>query len=249
MPKKKPEALPLRAPTDREAQAIASAQKTLSALPARPSMAVGERNGALDVSVPHSDGAGAFDFIEAAFGTGSSDFALHGLTQLVQLSHEAGKGPDARRLNANLALVAAVAPQNELEAALALQMAATHELTMHVTEKLKHAGRLDQMKEYGNLATKLSRTFATQMKTLSDWRRGGEQVVRHVHVYQGGQAVVAETLNVGAQNENLLGQCHAFGPALSGPHSQGNGVPVPSREGEEALPHAWRDEPGCTEGE
>lgn len=56
-------------------------------------------------------------------------------------------------LNAQLALVAAVAPENELEAALALQMAATHDLSMHLIAKAKNATRLDQMKEFGNLAT------------------------------------------------------------------------------------------------
>lgn len=229
----------LRETTDREAKAIARARERSASRDVRPSMKVqGQEGQAVQMGSPHADQHGAFALIEDSLGTSSSDFAGYALLQLTQTAHQSGRGVSEEALNAQLALVAAVAPENELEAALALQMAATHDLSMHLIAKAKNATRLDQMKEFGNLATKASRTFATQMKALSDFRRGGEQVVRHVHVHEGGQAVVAETINVGAHNAKSLGQCHALGPALLGAHTGGNGVPIACREGAQAVPDA-----------
>ena len=54
-----------------------------------------------------------------------------------------------------------------------------------------------QYQAHGNLATKFARTFTAQMEALSKLRRGGEQVVRHIHVGSGAQAVIAETFNAG----------------------------------------------------
>ncbi len=43
-----------------------------------------------------------------------------------------------------------------------------------------------------NRATKMLRTFTMQMEALKRYRTGGEQkvIVEHVHVNQGGQAIV-----------------------------------------------------------
>jgi hypothetical protein len=101
---------------------------------------------------------------------------------------------------------------------------------------------------FGNLATKLLRTSQAQMETLARMRRGGEQVVRHIHVdNRGGQAVIAENVhNGGRRNAKSDDQSHAtgaagVGPALLGHDAQGNGVPIASREGAEAVPDARRD--------
>ena len=50
-----------------------------------------------------------------------------------------------------------------------------------------------------NYATKLMQIFASQMEALKKYRTGGQQkmVVEHVHVNEGGQAVVG-TVNVGS---------------------------------------------------
>jgi hypothetical protein len=51
----------------------------------------------------------------------------------------------------------------------------------------------------GNLAIKLLRTYATLMETLQRYRGKGEQkvVVEHVHVHEGGQAIVGNVHQVG----------------------------------------------------
>lgn len=201
-----------------------------------------------ELCAPHDDWDGAIDLLEDTLGTASSDFTLNALNQLSNSCHTSGPVLNQQALNAQIALVAAVAPENELEAALALQMAATHDLSMHLIAKAKHSDRLEHMREYGNLATKAARTFTTQMKALSDLRRGGEQVVRHIHVHEGGQAVVAETINLRAQDAQSIDQCHALGPAMLGSDPRGNGVPIPGSERAQAMQDARRQEPWRAEG-
>jgi len=63
-----------------------------------------------------------------------------------------------------------------------------------------------------NYAVRLMALFASQMETLNKYRTGGQQkvLVEHVHVNDGGQAVVG-TVNVGggADRQNR-GRPHAF---------------------------------------
>ena len=95
--------------------------------------------------------------------------------------------------------------------------------------------------EYANIATKMQRTFTAQIKALSDWRRRGEQVVRHIHVGNGGQAVVAETVNVGGRrNEEISNRGHEPFAALPCADSSRDTLHVPGDEGEEALLPARR---------
>ena len=82
------------------------------------------------------------------------------------------------------------------------------------------------------------------MKTLADHRRGGEQVIKHVHIdNRGGQAVVAETVVTGGSHENPDIPPYdqgAFGPTLLGSDAFGYGVPTAGDAGQEALPIARR---------
>ena len=47
------------------------------------------------------------------------------------------------------------------------------------------------------MANKFMRTFTSQVEALAKLRRGGEQIVKHVYVQEGGQAVIAGTVNTG----------------------------------------------------
>ncbi len=156
------------------------------------------------------------------------------------------------RYNAALSFIESMAPQNQAEALLLVQMYVTHDAAIRALSQLGSAEWLPTAQAFGNLATKLLRTSQGQMETLARMRRGGEQVVRHVHVdNRGGQAVIAENVRTGGRgNENIDDQSDATGatgggPALLGQDTQGNGVPIPSREGAEAVPYARRDESGC----
>lgn len=237
-----------REPTEKERAAIAAAQEARAARPTRPQYdEEPDDTGVLRLKAQHNDEDGNAVFVTETLGTTSGDFVGSTLLQLANVTSR-GKKPSLEGLNASLALIGAVAPENELEAALASQMAATHELSMEMLRRARTADTRDAMRDYGNLATKLTRTFTTQMKALSDWRRGGEQVVRHVHVYEGGQAVVAETVNVGGR-KNEIGTFNphvqgALGAPVLGQNAAGNSLPVSRDEGADPLPAARRKDQG-----
>src|SRR3546814_18977050 len=59
--------------------------------------------------------------------------------------------------------------------------------------------------DLGNLSVKLMRTFTAQIEALTKLRRGGEQVVRHIHVdNSGGQAVITETVQTGGSRNGKV---------------------------------------------
>jgi hypothetical protein len=127
-------------------------------------------------------------------------------------------------------------------------MYVTHDAAIRALSQLGSAEWVPTAQTFGNLATKLLRTSQGQMETLARMRRGGEQVVRHVHVdNRGGQAVIAENVQTGGKgNGKIDDQSHAtgtagLGPALLGADPFGNGVPIPGREGEAAMSDARRN--------
>lgn len=141
----------------------------------------------------------------AAFGSPAPEFAQSMIGRLAALATEPGKAaPSETQLNAALAVIDGVRPENETEAMLAVQMYGTHETAVQMLVKAKNTQDPQVAQEAGNLAIKLMRTYTAQIEALSKLRRGGEQKVRveHVHVYPGGQAVVGDvTVNPGS------GQC------------------------------------------
>lgn len=236
-----------RVPSDREKQAIAKAEASMIARPARAEVTVTcKEEGVTHMEATHSDADGAAAMINDVFGTTSADFACRALAHIASTNNARQDGATTEATNSGLALMGAIAPRDELEAALAVQMVATHELAMLMLTRSRNAGYVEQVREYGNLATKLSRTFTGQMKQLAEWRRGGEQVVRHVHVYEGGQAMVAETIHIGGQNANPAHPPHALGAAMLGHDAAGYGVPIARDPGQEAMPHARGQEHGRT---
>ena len=99
------------------------------------------------------------------------------------------------------------------------------------------------------LALRAQSNYRTTVEALAKLHQPREQTVRHVHVNEGGQAVVADHfhnhtgVNVNAKSAV---QSHATGKAgecnaLSSQNAQGNGVPISSGEGAEAVQDAWRD--------
>lgn len=159
--------------------------------------------GILRVGAPHADGNGHEMVRRHAFGTMSHDFASHQMGRVMAVMRNRGEDtPPESATNAALAAVDAVEPQNEIEAQLAVQMAGTHEVAMEMLTRAKLADTTDHLERYGTLATKLLRTYTTQVEALAKLRRGGSQkvVVEHVHVYQGGQAIVGQ-VTTGAPGE------------------------------------------------
>ncbi len=111
----------------------------------------------------------------------------------------------------------------------------------------KHPDAADR---YMRLALKAQTACRSTLEALTRLHQPREQTVRHVHVNEGGQAIVADQFHhhIGAfENGRSVKQSHATWStsgctALSCPDPQGNGVQIPSREGEAEMPDARRDE-------
>lgn len=165
----------------------------------------------------HNDDAGHILQVVDAFGTASPEFAQHNAGWVAALMRRRGaKIPDETELNAGLAAISGIAPENEIEAMLAVQMVGTHEAAIQMLSKAKQAETTDHLERYGALATKLLRTYTTQIEALSKLRRGGSQkvTVEHVHVYQGGQAIVGNVTQGGGAYLKNGHQAHELtGPA------------------------------------
>jgi hypothetical protein len=128
-----------------------------------------------------------------ATGTVSDTLINSFLTQATNTFWGYQESPSSDCINATIALLHGIRPQDETEGMLAVQMVGVHNLAM---EFLRRAMLKDQppegVNDQINRATKLLRTFTTQMETLNRYRNKGQQkvTVEHVHVNAGGQAIV-----------------------------------------------------------
>ena len=112
----------------------------------------------------------------------------------------------------------------------------------------------DAAERYMRLALKAQAACRSTLDALARLHQPREQTVKHVHVNQGGQAIVADHFHKHqgvCENGKPVEQSDATGAvsdsaALPCPNPLGNGVPIPRREREEALQNARRDEPGST---
>jgi hypothetical protein len=200
---------------------------------------------------PHTDVEGWSLQLAAALGSASTPFATQQIAALEGAARGRGskQGEDATPLNAALAIVQAIAPQNELETALAVQMAGCHALSCEMMTLTKSADNTDRLVAYGNLAIKFQRTFTAQVEALARMRGKGQQTVRveHVTVQPGGQAIVGDVYHhpggAGASRKTE-DQPHGAGQpapsaALPSPNPLGDSVPLPSNA-ERPLPAARR---------
>lgn len=222
--------------TPAEKLAIDNAKTFYGTRPARPELEAAIEDGALHVRQVHSDDQGGAYQMQRAFGSASGEYVGRSLLDLA-----GAVGTKSIDLTAAVALVDAVAPKDELEAALAQQMAAAHFMAMRMAEKARTSTTLPHIQAFANLSTKFQATFTRQIDALNRLRSGGEQVVRHVHVHEGGQAIVADHFyNGGGRSQTFAGQAYGqspCGPALLGQDPAGYGVPVPGDERPEALPN------------
>jgi hypothetical protein len=141
---------------------------------------------------PDGEGKIWWGRLKKALGTGSSDFVNASLLQLQAAAQSPGSGISETGINAALALIEGFSPQNEVEAALAVQMSCTHIATMSVLARLGGGGPEDRSARLTSAAARLMRAFSTQFEAYRRLRHGGDQYVRveHVHINEGAQAVI-----------------------------------------------------------
>ena len=142
-----------------------------------------------------------------------------------------------RRQQACIEALVGIAPKDEVEGMLAAQMVATHSAAMDCFRRAMIGEQTFQGRNQ-NLAfgNKLSQTYVRLVEALDKHRGKGQQkvTVEHVHVHQGGQAIVGN-VTTGGSAPFSEGQAHAKSiahaqePALQGaltPDRQA--MPMPS---------------------
>lgn len=110
---------------------------------------------------------------------------------------------------------------------------------------------LDASERYGRLALKAQANCRATLEALAKLHQPREQTVRHVHVNEGGQAIVADQFHNhegGGKNGKTVKQCHATGTAdpraaLPSPDPHWHGMPVAGSERQTAMQDARRDKP------
>ena len=110
---------------------------------------------------------------------------------------------------------------------------------------------VEATERYGRLALKAQSNCRATLEALAKLHQPREQTVRHVHVNEGGQAVIADQFHNhtgGKENGQSADQSDATGPAgasaaLPRPDALRNGVPISGGEGQAAVQDARRDKP------
>ena len=192
---------------------------------------------------PISDDPDYIFSFAGTLGSSSDDFLSTALGELATFTRKGNGSLNAKDINAGLAFIDGGAPQNEVESALLLQMYATHNVAMRCMRTMADQGSIAATESFGALAVKLLRTFTAQAEALSKLQRGGEQIVRHIHVdNRGGQAVIAENVHTGGGRIGK-GAEQSLAPEMLGANPAGHTLPVAAGHGSEKVPHARRDKP------
>jgi hypothetical protein len=135
--------------------------------------------------------------LKSALGTTSSDFVNASLFQLQAAARLPGGGLSEIAVNAALAMIEAAKPGDEIQGALAVQMACTHTAAMAVLARVGNGcGGERRVAALGSAAARLPKAYAIQVECLRRRRHGGHQFVRveHVHINDGGQAIVGNVM-------------------------------------------------------
>jgi hypothetical protein len=98
-----------------------------------------------------------------------------------------------------MSLLVGINPQDQVETMLAVQMLATHNLSMALIREAHRSKIGIRTEMFSNLASKITRVFTSQVEALGKYRNKGKQkiVVEHVVINEGGQAIVGSEINPG----------------------------------------------------
>jgi hypothetical protein len=135
-----------------------------------------------DVTLPCTDTEGWMALATQAFGTVSAAFVETELRRMMDaLCSSCDEVTLETRMNAAIAVVESLQPQNEAEAMLAIQMAVMHAVAMGLLGRVSRTGEhmmLEHLAVYGNIAAKFVRAYTGQMEALAKLRRSVVQVTR-----------------------------------------------------------------------
>ncbi len=108
---------------------------------------------------------------------------------------------------------------------------------------------INAAERYGRLALKAQSNCRATLEALAKLHQPREQTVKHVHINEGGQAVVADAFHHhtgGVENAESVKQSHTTrapcdSATMLSKDAAGSGMPITSREGETAMQDARRD--------
>jgi hypothetical protein len=149
------------------------------------------------------------------------------------------------------------AAKGDLSMASRMLLSQAFSLDAMFTELVRRSGNNmgkfpDAMDRYMRLALKAQSSCRATLEALARLHQPREQTVKHVHVNEGGQAVVADQFHHhagGSENRKSIKQSDATsaaggGAALFSPDPLRDGVPISSCEGKAALSYARGDKSG-----
>ena len=138
------------------------------------------------------------------------ELRLISMPYAARLNSAAARGETDEQYQAALAAMMGIAPRDEIEGMLAAQMVATHSAAMECYRRsMLDNQTFEGRRENLNQANKLVRSFATLMEALNRHRGKGQQrvTVEHVHVHEGGQAIVGNVTPGGGASSGGTTRC------------------------------------------
>lgn len=139
------------------------------------------------MNVEHPDKQAGWFHLRRAFGCCNHTFLVTSLSQMFNAANG-----NERAVNQMVEIVRSVKPEDEIQAAMAVQMATAHYLAMDTAGLASKSQDPDISNSRLNMTAKLMTAFGKQVEALKRHRGRTEQrvVVEHVHVHEGGQAIV-----------------------------------------------------------
>ncbi len=136
-----------------------------------------------------------------------------------------------------MASLEGIAPTDEIEGMFAAQIIACHQAAMECMRRAMLPDTTSDLRSYNlTQANRLMRSYATLIGALDKHRGKGQQkvIVEHVHVHEGGQAIVGNIEQTGGSKENGAQQTHAKSTLTHAPEPEmrsafekvGEAVPV-----------------------
>jgi hypothetical protein len=155
------------------------------------------------IKIAQDENTGAIQFDAADgkdliyLGTYDLDLVKNTIAQICSICSPGKQGSKVSTIpvNAALASIIEIDPQDSIELMLAAQMTATHALAMEMSRRAMDGEQtLDGVDKNINFANKLMRTFSAQVEALNKYRTKGQQkiTIQHVNVSDGGQAVIGD---------------------------------------------------------
>jgi len=140
------------------------------------------------------------DFVET---TGTEGYKAAGmiLKQICNLDMSKDKH-DTEAMNESMNMLHGIKPQDNIESMLAAQMVAIHKMAMDCAARALYDGQTFEGRQLNlNSVNKLTKSFVALSSTLDKHRGKGQQkmTVEHVHVNEGGQAIIGSVEQAAAQ--------------------------------------------------